>query len=83
MEVHAEAERYDGGLQEKFRQALALDVKWVNEAQSVREAGQKRDRRRDQATCSYDKAYEEEILFHISRVPRRVQAVQAAILINN
>jgi hypothetical protein len=35
MQIHAETERDDGCLQQKFRQALAFDVKWVSDGESI------------------------------------------------
>ena len=62
MQVHAEAEGDDGGLQQKFRQALAFDVKGMVEGESVDQSAQKRDGRRDQAAGRQDQCQEKNML---------------------
>src|ERR1700758_3885979 len=64
VEGHAEAEPDDGGLQQEFRQALALDVKRMSEGESVHEACEKLKGRRDQAAGGEDDPQEKEALTH-------------------
>ena len=73
VQVHAEAEGYDGGLQQEFREVLAFDVKRMGERKSVDQATQKSKRWGDQATRRQDDADEEEVPAH-----RRSVALKSA-----
>src|ERR1700747_2997696 len=64
VEIHAEAESDDGGLQEEFRQALALDVKRMGQGETVYEACEKSERRRNEAAGGEDDPQKEEALAH-------------------
>ena len=64
VEIHAKAESDDGGLQQEFRQALALDVKRMGERETVHQAREKSERRRDEAAGGEDDPQEEEALTH-------------------
>lgn len=64
VEIHAEAEPDDGSLQQEFCQASALDVKRMRERQTVHKAGEKSERRRDQAAGGQDDPHKEEAFAH-------------------
>src|ERR1700739_3386516 len=64
VEIHAEAESDDGGLQQEFRQALALDVKRMGERETVHKAREKSERRRDEAAGCEDDPHEEKLFAH-------------------
>ncbi len=69
VQVHAKAEGNDGGLQQKFGQALAFEVKRMHGRESVDEAAQEREGRRDQAGRGQDQGQKEYVLAHGSSVP--------------
>lgn len=64
MKVHAKAEGNDRSLQQKFRQALAFDVKGVRYCESVDQTAKKRDGRRNQTACCQDECHEKCVLAH-------------------
>ena len=64
VQVHSKSEGYDGGLQQEFCQALALNVKGVTQRESVNQSSQKRDGRRDQPTRRQNQAQKEDVLAH-------------------
>jgi hypothetical protein len=49
MQVHPKTESDDGGLQEKFGEALAFDVKGMHGSESVDEAAEERKGRGDES----------------------------------
>ena len=64
MEIHTEAERNDGCLQQEFRQSLAFGVERVCQRESVNQSTQQRDRWREQAACCQNQPHEEDVLVH-------------------
>ena len=66
MQVHPKTESDDGGLQEKFGQALAFDVKGMHGSESVDEATEERKGRRDESGRGEDQCQEKYVLAHRS-----------------
>lgn len=64
VEIHAEAESDDGGLQQEFRQALALDVKRMGQGETVYEACEKSERRRKETAGGENDPQKEEAFAH-------------------
>ena len=62
MQVHSEAQSNDGCLQEERGELLSVEVIRVRERHAVDQPGQQCQWGRDEATGSYDKADEEDVL---------------------
>ena len=58
MEIHAEAESDDRGLQQKLGKFLALDMKRVHDREAINQATEQSEGRRDQATRGQDESKE-------------------------
>ena len=58
MQVHPKAESDDGGLQEKFGQALAFYVKGMHGCESIDEAAEERKGWRDESSRGEDQCQE-------------------------
>ena len=83
VQVHAKAEGDDGGLQQELRQAFAFNVKGMGDGESVNQAAQKREGRRDQASGGEDQCQEEDVLAHGSSLQRGGSGVQAVVLMGD
>jgi hypothetical protein len=64
MQVHAEAKGYDRSLQQEFCQALAFDLKWMRESESIDQTAQQRQWRRNQAARRQDHGQEKNLFAH-------------------
>src|SRR5271169_4392297 len=71
MEVNAKAESDDGGLQQKFGEAFALDVKGMRDRESVDQTAQKSEGRGNQAARSQNQGQNEYGLAHCKESGRR------------
>jgi hypothetical protein len=69
MEVHAEAQADDRSLKQKPRKVPALDVKRVRQTESVYQAAQKGERRREQTAGRQNQSNEKQPLAHVASLP--------------
>lgn len=73
MEIHAEAESDDGGLQQKFGELLAFGVEGVGEGQAIDESAEQGEWGRNETAGGKDECDEKDPFLHMKSLGWRGQ----------